>query len=257
MVLPLIVNFLRERKQAVPRINAEQSVRAQLLGEMREGRFFQCERLPRESVLAQLLGISRTQLRDSLALLEREGFISRRHGVGTVINRHVLNIQTRMDLEQEFLDMVRASGYQPEIAFVKSDEINCDEAVAKRLKIEPGSKVLRVSRLITADGEAAIYCDDYIDWQKIKDHAYDEQSLSMPIFYFLTRYCDLEPVMDVTEVRPVAADGRLAEILDIAPGTPLLFMDEVDYDINGNPVFCSAEYYVDGMIKHTVMRKKL
>jgi GntR family transcriptional regulator len=241
----------------VTRINADQTVRARLLSEMREGRFSGCERLPRESVLAPLLGISRTQLRDSLALLEREGFISRRHGVGTVINRHVLSIQTRMDLEEEFLDMVRAAGYQPDVAFVKAYEMACDADIAQKLHIEPGAKVLRVSRLVTADGRPAIYCDDYIDWQKIKDTSYDEQSLLMPIFYFLTTYCGVEPVMDVTEVRPVIADRRLAEILAVAPGAPLLFMDEIDYDIEGTPAFCSAEYYIDGIIKHTVMRKKL
>ena len=34
-------------------------------------------------------------------------------------------------------------------------------------------------------------------------------------------------------------------------------MDEVDYDMDGNPVLYSIEYYVDGIIRHTVMRKKL
>ena len=40
-------------------------------------------------------------------------------------------------------------------------------------------------------------------------------------------------------------------------GTPLLNMEEVDYDIDGRPVFCSSEYFVDGIFRHTVMRKKL
>ena len=39
--------------------------------------------------------------------------------------------------------------------------------------------------------------------------------------------------------------------------TAIRLMDEVDYDIDGTPVFCSNEYYVDGIIRHTVMRKKL
>ena len=66
------------------------TIRLQLLADMKEGAYAHCERLPRESVLAEKLGISRTQLRDILASLEREGFITRRHGVGTIINRHVL-----------------------------------------------------------------------------------------------------------------------------------------------------------------------
>ena len=95
------------------------TIRAQLLSDMREGRYAACERLPRESVLAEKLGISRTQLRDVLASLEREGFITRRHGVGTIINRHVLNAHTRMDIEVEFLDMIRQSGHQAAVAFVR------------------------------------------------------------------------------------------------------------------------------------------
>ena len=61
----------------------------------------------------------------------------------------------------------------------------------------------------------------------------------------------------LAEIRAVAADGVLAEIFQIPAGTPLLNMDEVDYDIDGNPVFCSMEYFADGYFRHAVMRKKL
>ena len=57
------------------------NVQTQLLYEMREGLYADCSRLPRETVLSEELGISRTQLRDALAELDREGFITRRHGV--------------------------------------------------------------------------------------------------------------------------------------------------------------------------------
>ena len=62
-----------------------QSVRSRLLREMKEGAYRYSGKLPPEGVLAERLSISRTQLRDSLAQLEREGFISRHQGVGTVI----------------------------------------------------------------------------------------------------------------------------------------------------------------------------
>ena len=75
------------------------TIRAQLLSDMREGRYAACERLPRESVLAEKLGISRTQLRDVLASLERERLITRRHGAPPIINSHVPNTHTRKDTE--------------------------------------------------------------------------------------------------------------------------------------------------------------
>ena len=58
-------------------------------------------------------------------------------------------------------------------------------------------------------------------------------------------------------MRPAAADAALSEIFQIPIGTPLLNMDEVDFDIDGKPVFCSREYFVDGIFRLTVMRKKL
>lgn len=128
------------------------SIRAQLLTAMREGEYAHCDRLPRESVLSERLGISRTQLRDILASLDREGFITRRHGVGTVINRHVLGAQARMDIEVEFMDMIRQSGRTPGLAFVRAAELLADDRIAAKLGISAGTPLLRISRLCTADG---------------------------------------------------------------------------------------------------------
>ena len=74
---------------------------------------------------------------------------------------------------------------------------------------------------------------------------------------FLQRFCGIYPYLDLTDVRPAAADAALAEIFQVPMGTPLLNMEEVDYDIDERPVFCSREYFVDGIFRHTVMRKKL
>ena len=63
--------------------------------------------------------------------------------------------------------------------------------------------------------------------------------------------------MDLTNLRAVLADEKLAKILEIPVGTPLLHMDEVDYDIDGNVVFYSSQHFVNGMFEHTVLRKKL
>ena len=232
------------------------SIRMQLLSAMREGEYAHCDRLPRESVLSEKLGISRTQLRDILASLDREGFITRRHGVGTVINRHVLGAQARMDIEVEFMDMIRQSGRTPGVAFVRAAEGAADEKAAGQLGIPVGTPVLKISRLCTADGRPAIYSEDIVEPAKIR-HPYPEAELRQPIFDFLQSVCGLSSYLDLTDLRPVAADAFLSGIFQLPEGTPLLNMDEVDYDIDGAPVFVSREYFADGIFRHTVLRKKL
>ena len=96
----------------------QKTIRTTLLEAMRTGPYADTAHLPPETELAQTLGISRTQLRDALAVLEQEGFITRRHGVGTLINRHVLKVPVRMDIEEELLDMIRSSGYEAALAYV-------------------------------------------------------------------------------------------------------------------------------------------
>ena len=93
--------------------------------------------------------------------------------------------------------------------------------------------------------------------QRLVRQGATQQDYKLPIFHFLEEFCHVIPYLDLTDVRPAAADQRLAAIFQVAEGTPLLNMDEVDYDIDGSPVFCSNQYYVDGIIRHTVMRKKL
>jgi len=237
-------------------ISHTKAIRAQLLASMRGGEYAQCERLPRESVLCVKLGISRTQLRDILASLEREGFITRRHGVGTIINRHVLDVQTRMDIEIEFLDMIRQNGYTPAVAAIRSAEEAADEKTAAQLRLPVGTPMLRVSRLCTADGRPAIYCEDVFEKALVREE-YTEEELKPPIFHFLQQRCGVYPYLDLTDLRAVAADEKLSRILQVPAGAPLLYMEEVDYDIDGKPVFSSTEYFADGIFRHTVMRKKL
>lgn len=232
------------------------TIRAQLLSDMKEGEYAACQRLPRESILSEKLGISRTQLRDILASLEREGFITRRHGVGTIINPHVLHAETRMDIEVEFLDMIRQNGHKAEVAYVRVSDGEADEKIAGQLGIAVGTSIIRIARLCTADGRPAIYCEDVVEKALARGN-YTLKDFELPVFHFLQQFCDIYPYMDLTDVRPTVADETLANIFEIPMGAPLLHMDEVDFDIDGKPVFCSSEYFVDGVFRHTVMRKKL
>ena len=237
-------------------LTQSKTIRAQLLASMKSGEYASSERLPRESVLSERLGISRTQLRYILASLEREGFITRRHGVGTIINRHVLNVQTRMDIEVEFLDMIRQSGCKAAVAFVRVSDGVADAKIARQLQIPEGTPIIRIARLCTADEKPAIYCEDVIE-KAIAKGNYTLKDLKLPIFHFLQQFCGVNAYMDLTDVRPAVADAALGEILQVPIGAPLLNMDEVDFDIDGKPVFCSQEYFIDGIFRHTVMRKKL
>ncbi len=231
-------------------------IRMKLLRELKTGQYADCDRLPRETVLAEQFGISRNHLREVLAQLEREGFITRIHGVGTLINRHVINVNYRMDIEVEFLDIIRQNGYEPGISFIHVQEEPADRYVAEKLQIEEGTEVICVCRVCTADGKPAIYCEDILKKSLIKE-AFELKEFELPIFHFLKKCCGVDAYMDLTQLNAVLSDEKLSKMLEISAGSPLLNMEEVDYDIDGNVIFYSRQYFVDEMFAHTVLRKKI
>lgn len=232
------------------------SIRLELLREMKDGEFSQSEKLPRELELAKRFNISRNHLREVLAQLESEGFITRIHGVGTIINHHVLQVKNRMDIETEFLDIIRQNGYQPGVSYVHMQEEKANAYIAEKLQVPEETEVIRVCRVCTADDRPAIYCEDILEKRLIKS-SYGLKDLEPPIFHFLKKVCGIDAYMDLTQLHAVIANETVAHALDILVGTPLLNMEEIDYDVNGNIVFYSSQYFVDEIFEQTVLRKKL
>ena len=68
-----------------------------------------------------------------------------------------------MDIEVEFLDMIRQSGHEPAVAFVRVSDGTADAQVAAQLRIPEDTPIIRIARLCTADGRPAIYCEDVVE----------------------------------------------------------------------------------------------
>ena len=67
-------------------------------------------RLPSEEELCGMLEVSRATLREALSLLDRAGFITKRHGVGNIVNPSVLGSPMRFDAEVNLHRMLESGG---------------------------------------------------------------------------------------------------------------------------------------------------
>lgn len=232
-------------------------VMRRILTEMQTGAYRNLERLPPEVEISHQLGVSRTVVRDSMAMLEQEGFISRKHGLGTVINHHVLKASTRIDIEREFFDMIRDAGYTPSVRVLDIQETKAGSRIGGILGIPANSDVIRISRVAYADNTPAIYYVDTIDKRNIVDFSYTEADLHENIFVFLKKYCKVEVFTDLTEVQAVNATAYLAQVLQVPLRKALLLLDECGYDLKGKAVLHSKEYYRSDIFHHYVVRKKV
>ena len=162
-----------------------------------------------------------------------------------------------MDLEVEFNVMIRLAGFESEMILLSVDVKTGDPHVTDKLEVPLNTPVLTMSKLVTADGKPAIFCVDYVAFSIIRNFNYNREDLTLPIFHFLSNFCDTDVAMDLTVVKPILSDTFLSEMLQITEGTPLLLMEEQAYNIENKIVMYSEEYYAEGFFEQTILRKKI
>ena len=230
-------------------------VSALLLKELKNGAFSQAEKLPAEVELAQWLGVSRTVIRDALSDIEREGFIERVRGVGTVINRNIVNLSSRLDLKLEYNDLIRSAGHVPKTDMVSLRTQAAPRELADKLDIVPGTEILVCEKRLLADGVPVVYSVDYLPADLFGQTDYLELDWSNPIFDILENVCGLRSLFDVTEVSAVLGSDAIRKKLEVKPGEALLKLDEVDYCQRNRPLLYAQEYFTNYLC-FSMLRKK-
>ena len=121
-------------------------------------------RLPSEEELCRLLGVSRATVREALSILCREGFVSKRHGIGNLVNRSVLDTPMRFDLERGLRRMLEDAGYQAStirempVSPGGKDILLDDPTLPVRLTIPRPWKIQRTAHLVEG-AQAIVTCN--------------------------------------------------------------------------------------------------
>ena len=98
------------------------------------------DRLPAEVDLAAELGVSRTVIRDALSEMERAGYVERVRGIGTVVNRAVLGLRSRLDQKLEYYPLIRSFGSYPHADGIQIYPIRAGAELARDLAIAAGGR---------------------------------------------------------------------------------------------------------------------
>lgn len=213
-------------------------------------------RLPAESVLAEEFGVSRGTVRQALTILERDGFILRRQGSGTFIHRYISRVQTRAEHAYEFKELLELAGFEACIELISCETMPIAARIGVQLDTEPDAEVLVVRKLFFADGNPAIYCQDFIPVSLIVE-PYEQVELEQPIFDFMRQRCRQASVQNMAEIIPEIATGELSKLLELREGNPLLRIDEIGYNSAGDPVVFTRAFYKDRYIRFSLLRTRI
>ena len=149
------------------------------------------DRLPSEENIAGQLGVSRVKIRDVLSQLEAAGYVTRKRGVGTLINRYVLAEAARLDIDSTYVDIVASCGYTPRATLRKLKLLSpASPILAEKLRIDPADGVYLFEKVVYADERPVIVVEDYIPAPLYDQSNCDLALMDTNIYFFLQSMCD-------------------------------------------------------------------
>src|SRR5688572_32555532 len=106
------------------------------------GTFRPGSQLPTEAELCQMLGVSRTVVREALRVLEDDGLVARRHGVGTFVRDHP--ILKNLNFNFGITEMIESAGLKSGTSYLGIKKETADEEKARQLSVPLGTPVITV-----------------------------------------------------------------------------------------------------------------
>jgi GntR family transcriptional regulator len=230
------------------------SVRERLARLIAGGRWRPGERLPSEPKLAHDLGVSRATLRDALRSLEEDGFVTREHGAGTFVTFRP-RLRNNLDVNFGVTQLIRAHGLEPGVASLSVSVELPDAECAQELAIAPEEEVAVLQRVRTADGQPVAFTRDFLSVAMLGSADVLEGLGNESLYELLERELRIVIEHGVAWFRPLIASEPIAALLGQPEGALLLFLHQVDYDVEGRPVLISHEYHLADVFEASVVRR--
>ena len=225
-----------------------------LIQELRSGRYAGQDRLPAETELAADQNVSRTVIRDALSELEREGFVERVRGIGTVVNHDVVALENRVDHKLEFYSMIRARGFEPHSDCMEVTRELATPDLAKSLAIAPGNTVLCIRRRVLADEIPVLYSCDAIPLALFRQESLALADFTRPIFELLEEAAGQQTASTVAHIRAEIGEPQVRRLLRQRDNQALLMLDEIFYSRLCRPILHCHTYYTD-FFDFSIVRK--
>jgi DNA-binding GntR family transcriptional regulator len=249
LVVPREAHPLPVNKRKRPSL--VEQVRESLLEDLIAGRLAPGTKLPNENELADRFAVSRATVREAVLGLMDAGYLARRHGSGTYVTSAP---RTRHPLETtvSYTAMIRDSGHAPAETVLSKGVRATVEGERRLLELDDEEPVIEVERVRLADGRPVIYSRDRIPATLLGDYSDDALEGSL---YVILEAAGRSVARASAQLIPTLANARLAKLLVVKRGTPLLRIDQVDYDERGRAVMLSDQWHVADAFELIVNRR--
>lgn len=218
-------------------------------------------KLPPENQLRDEFNVSRSTIRTAISRLEDRKLVHRQRGVGTYISSQP-NISNPLNEFIEFPQLIKENGYEPGYQELSAEIITTGKDIIEKLRLDPGSKVLKIRKIFTANGDPIIYVVNHIPVWIFENILTIEEVLrpgtTERFIEFFEVTCNQRISHFISSVKAEIFGNIDApnSLMNDGPNTPVLVIDETGYNGSEKPILSSIEYHPGDWMAFRMMRRR-
>jgi GntR family transcriptional regulator len=210
--------------------------------------------LPTEAELGEMLGASRTVVREALRILEDDGLIFRRHGVGTFVRKN--EILKNLNINYGITEMIQLAGLEPGTKHLALHREQATEEIATQLNVPPGTPVITIERVRTANDKPVVYSLDTFAETLLRGAPFDpNRLLSESVYKILENEFGHTIDYGVARILTARATKAIAKHLALATDSILLYLLQTDYSAMDEPLLYSREFHLPDAFDFMIWRR--
>lgn len=197
-------------------------------------------RMPSESELCTMFGVSRITVRQALGDLQKAGLIFRIHGKGTFVSRPKA-FQNVTALEG-FGEAMSRMGYEIINRVDRLHDVPADARVAQKLGLAEGDPVTEIRRVRLLNREPVSL---ELTWlpAALGEGLNRHELVTRDIFLMLENDCGVPLGHADIAMDAVLADEDLMQALQIEEGAPVMHIERLTHAADGRPVDYEHLYF--------------
>jgi DNA-binding GntR family transcriptional regulator len=230
------VNKMLKQDISIPLyIQLKESIRSSIVnGQLKYG-----HKIPTELELSEEHKISRITVRKAILELVEEGYLVKKQGKGTYVNKR--KIQRKIVHFLSFSDACKANGLKPRSIVTKMEIIQPAPSDQKLLQLVEGDALLLIQRVRYAADSPMMLENNYFSYKEY--HSLLNETLEGSIYQILEEKLNIKPThAGETSLEIVRASEDEMELLSVASGEPLFYLESIVYDENDRPVHIGKQY---------------
>lgn len=210
-----------------------QTLESQILA----GRWQNGERLPSEQDMCDEFGISRSTVRQALARLEHQGLISRRRGRGPRARAGGEKTWLLQSVEGFFQDEVGRMGVEVSSQILRLEVSRLPRWASEALEVPESEDGVTLERLRSVEGLVALYVVNYLP-ARLADAIIPYDDPNESLYRRLAQWSGVEVAGARRSLEAINADEKIANMLEVEPGTALACVQSVSWGADMKPFDC-------------------